>query len=190
MNRQLLVLPLLMFGVVAVFALRGVTSIDGTSMPSALIGKPAPEIALEAIPRHRGPFDSAVLTGQVSLVNVWGSWCVNCLIEHPVFLALKERGVLLYGLAWNDTPEAAAQWLERYGNPYEEVGLDQTGRSVAEFGVTGAPETFVIDKQGIVRHRHIGPVTERVWRRELGPLVARLEAEGSRQPARQAEAAR
>ena len=177
MNRSLLVLPALVFAMVAVFALRGVSTIDGTSMPSALIGQAAPKLALEPIPRHRGPFDPSVLTGQVSLVNVWGSWCVNCLYEHPLFLALKDQGVMIYGLAWNDTPEAAAQWLERYGNPYEEVGLDQSGRSVAEFGVTGAPETFVIVRQGIIRHRHVGPVTENVWRRELGPLVARLEAE-------------
>ncbi|MEM1381617.1 MAG: DsbE family thiol:disulfide interchange protein [Pseudomonadota bacterium] len=177
MNKKLLVLPALMFTVVAVFAFRGVTVIDGTAIPSALIGQKAPTVTLEPIPRHRGPFQPGVLTGQVSLVNVWGSWCVNCLYEHPLFLELREQGVLIYGLAWNDTPEAAAQWLERYGNPYEEVGLDQTGRAVVEFGVTGAPETFVIDKNGVIRYRFAGPVTERLWRRTLGPLVAELEAE-------------
>ncbi|MEM9840684.1 MAG: DsbE family thiol:disulfide interchange protein [Pseudomonadota bacterium] len=177
MDKRLLVLPLIIFGMVAVFAFQGVRTIDGTSMPSALLGKPAPALELEAIPRHRGPFDPSVLKGQVSLVNVWGSWCVNCLYEHPVFLALQQEGVLIYGLAWNDTPEAAAQWLERYGNPYDEVGLDQRGSEVAEFGVTGAPETFIVDKLGIVRHRHIGPVTKRVWRRDFEPLIAKLGAE-------------
>lgn len=178
MKKQILVLPALLFGMVALFAYRGL-SIDGTSLPSALIDKPAPSVELEPIPRHRGPFDPADLKGQVSLVNVWGSWCPNCHYEHPVFLKLREQGVLIYGLAWNDTPEAAAQWLERYGNPYEEVGLDQEGFAVAEFGVTGAPETYVIDKQGVIRHRVVGPVTEGLWRRDLEPLIRRLEAEGA-----------
>lgn len=176
MNRQLLILPLIIFAMIAVFAFRGL-SIDGTSMPSALIGQAAPQVALEAIPEHRGPFDPSTLKGQVSLVNVWGSWCVNCLYEHPLFLDLKDQGVLIYGLAWNDTPEDAAAWLKRYGNPYEAVGLDRSGRAVAEFGVTGAPETFVIDKQGLIRHRHVGAVSERAWNREILPLIRKLEAE-------------
>lgn len=177
MDKRLLVLPVLLFGVVAVFSMRGVSTINGAALPSALIGKPAPELTLEAVPRHRGPFNPAVLKGQVSLVNVWGSWCVNCLYEHPTFLRLKQEGVLIYGLAWNDTPEAAAQWLERYGNPYEQVGLDQEGGSVALFGVTGAPETFLVDKTGTIRMRIVGAVTEDVWRDQLGPAYTKLVAE-------------
>ncbi|MEM1409843.1 MAG: DsbE family thiol:disulfide interchange protein [Pseudomonadota bacterium] len=177
MKKPAFVLPLLAFSVVAVFALRGVSTINGAALPSALVGQPAPEVSLEAIPGYRGPFDPAALQGQVSLVNVWGSWCINCLYEHPTFLELRKRGVLIYGLAWNDTPDAAAQWLARYGNPYEQVGLDQSGRSVAEFGVTGAPETFIIDKRGIIRKRIVGAITDRVWKRDVEELVRELEAE-------------
>jgi len=174
MNKKLLILPALLFGVVAVFSLRGVSTIDGASLPSALIDRPAPDVTLEAVPQHRGPFNPAVLKGQVSLVNIWGSWCVNCQYEHPTFLRLKDEGVLIYGLAWNDTPDAAAQWLQRYGNPYEEVGLDQEGRAVAEFGVTGAPETFLVDKKGMIRMRIVGAVTDQVWKNELGPAYRAL----------------
>jgi len=178
MNRQLLILPAIIFGMVAVFAFRGL-SIDGTSMPSAMLGKPAPQVKLEPLPRYNGPFDPSQLTGEVTLVNVWGSWCTYCTYEHPFLMELKERGVVIYGLDWNDTPEAGAAWLDRYGSPFEAVGLDQTGRAVAEFGVTGAPETFVIDKAGIIRHRHVGVLTEREWRREIEPLVRKLETESS-----------
>lgn len=174
MKKQFLILPALAFAMVAVFAFRGL-SINGQTMPSVLIGKPAPAITLEPVPGYPGPFNAAALEGQVSLVNVWGSWCTFCLYEHPLFLELAKEGVLIYGLAWNDTPEAAAQWLARYGNPYTEVGLDQEGFAIAEFGVTGAPETFVIDKEGIVRYRHVGPISEREWRRTIKPLIDDLE---------------
>ena len=83
----------------------------------------------------------------------------------------------IYGLDWNDTPEAGAEWLDRHGSPFRSVGLDQTGRAVAEFGVTGAPETFVIDKQGVVRHRHVGPISWREWNQVIRPLMEELEAE-------------
>jgi cytochrome c biogenesis protein CcmG/thiol:disulfide interchange protein DsbE len=177
MRKQLFILPLVIVAMVAVFAWRGL-SIDGTSMPSALLGKPAPEVALEEIPGYESPFDPAAL-GEVALVNVWGSWCVNCLFEHPLFLELSEQGVPIYGLAWNDTPEAAARWLDQHGNPYRAVGLDQTGRAVVEFGITGAPETFVIDADGIVRHRYIGAVSERDWERVLKPLMEELRQEAA-----------
>lgn len=173
MKKQFLVLPAIVFGMVAMFAFRGL-SINGQSMPSVLIGKPAPSITLEAIPGYSGPFDSAALQGQVSLVNVWGSWCVYCLYEHPVLLEMADQGVLIYGLAWNDTPEAASQWLDRHGSPFTQVGVDQDGFAIAEFGVTGAPETFIIDQQGIVRYRHVGPITEREWRRVLRPMIEEL----------------
>lgn len=176
MNRQLIVLPLLLFGMVAVFAWRGL-SIDGQSMPSALLGLPAPEIELEPVPRYPGPFQTSDLRGEVTVVNIWGSWCVYCQYEHPVLLQMQAEGVKIYGIAWNDPPEAAAQWLDRYGSPFEAVGLDQEGYDVADFGVTGAPETFILDKEGRVRYRHQGPVTERQWKRELQPLMIKLAAE-------------
>jgi cytochrome c biogenesis protein CcmG/thiol:disulfide interchange protein DsbE len=179
MKKQTLVFPLLLVAVVAVYAFRGL-SIDGTSAPSALIGKQVPSFDLEAVPGYPGPFGPETFEGQVSLVNVWGSWCINCLYEHPVLLRMQAEGVKIYGLAWNDPPEAAAAWLERHGNPYRAVGLDQEGYAVAEFGVTGAPETFVIDKKGKVRFRLIGAVDDRTWNKVLKPLIAELEAEGAK----------
>ena len=176
MNKQLLIFPAIAFGFVAVFALRGL-SIDGTAAPSVLVGKPAPALNLEAIPRYGEPFNPAELKGEVVLVNIWGSWCVNCLYEHPVLLAMQASGVKIYGLAWNDTPEAAAIWLDRYQSPFEAVGLDQTGFSVAEFGVTGAPETFVIDASGTIRTRFIGALTMQQWEREIKPMIEELRRE-------------
>lgn len=178
MNKQLLIFPLIAFGMVAVFAFRGL-SINGQAMPSVLIGLDAPEVTLEEIPRYPGPFDPSAFEGEVALVNVWGSWCVYCLYEHPILLRMASEGVKIYGLAWNDTPEAAAQWLDRNGSPFTAVGLDQTGRAVAEFGVTGAPETFIIDTKGVVRYRHVGPISERDWTRTLKPMIRELEAEAS-----------
>ncbi|MEE4210537.1 MAG: DsbE family thiol:disulfide interchange protein [Parvularcula sp.] len=176
MRKQLFVLPLIAVAMVAVFAWRGL-SIDGTTMPSALIGQPAPAVSLEKIPGYAGPFDPTDLGGEVALVNIWGSWCVNCLYEHPLFLELAAEGVPIYGLAWNDTPEAAAGWLTKHGNPYRAVGLDQTGRAVVEFGITGAPETFVIDAEGVVHHRVVGAVTPQLWKRTLQPLMQKLTEE-------------
>ncbi|MFC3302830.1 DsbE family thiol:disulfide interchange protein [Parvularcula lutaonensis] len=182
MNKQLLIFPLIAFGMVAVFAFRGL-SINGQAMPSVLIGLDAPAVELDKIPRYPGPFDPSEFEGEVTLVNVWGSWCVYCLYEHPVLLRMAEEGVQIYGLAWNDTPEAAAKWLDQHGSPFTAVGLDQTGRAVAEFGVTGAPETFILDKAGKVRYRHVGPITDREWQRRLKPLVRDLEAEAPAEPA-------
>lgn len=176
MNKQLLLFPAIAFGFVVVFALRGL-SIDGTAAPSVLVGKPAPQITLEAIPRYGEPFSAEDLEGEVTLVNIWGSWCVNCLYEHEVLIAMQDAGVKIYGLAWNDTPEAAAIWLDRYGSPFEAVGLDQEGFDVAEFGVTGAPETFVIDASGTIRTRFIGALTMHQWEQEIRPMIEELRRE-------------
>jgi cytochrome c biogenesis protein CcmG/thiol:disulfide interchange protein DsbE len=176
MKKQVFVLPLIMFAVIAVYAFRGL-SIDGSSAPSALIGEPVPSFELEAVPNYPGPFGPETLSGEVTLVNVWGSWCIYCLYEHPVLLNMQSEGVKIYGIAWNDAPDDAAAWLERHGSPFAGVGLDQQGYTVAEFGVTGAPETFVIDKQGVVRFRYVGPISERDWEKILKPLIAKLEGE-------------
>jgi cytochrome c biogenesis protein CcmG/thiol:disulfide interchange protein DsbE len=187
MRKQFLVFPLLLLAIIATYAFRGL-SIDGSSAPSVLIGKEVPDFTLEPLPGYAAPFGPETFEGQVSLVNVWGSWCINCLYEHPVLLRAQSEGANIYGLAWNDPPEAAAGWLERHGNPYKAVGLDPLGYAVAQFGVTGAPETFVIDKQGKVRFRVVGAVDGRTWDRVLKPLIAELEAEGSSGPAAQPDA--
>ncbi|MEM9988952.1 MAG: DsbE family thiol:disulfide interchange protein, partial [Pseudomonadota bacterium] len=118
------------------------------------------------------------LRDQVTLMNVFGSWCAACQVEHPVLLEIATAGeVPIYGLNWADTPERGAEWLRRYENPYARVGNDEGGRVILDFGVTGAPETFVVDKKGVIRFRHAGPVTKDLWEKSLRPLVRQLQAE-------------
>ncbi|MDX2234090.1 MAG: DsbE family thiol:disulfide interchange protein [Hyphomonadaceae bacterium] len=118
------------------------------------------------------------LAGQVSLVNVFASWCPSCVVEHPFLMQIAaEQRAPLYGVAWVDGPGKAAAWLDRHGNPYLRTGEDADGALGVELGVTGAPETFVIDRQGRVRHRFVGPLTEESWQSTIAPLIAQLEAE-------------
>jgi cytochrome c biogenesis protein CcmG/thiol:disulfide interchange protein DsbE len=178
-NRLLLLLPLSVFVVVAFFAFRGL-SLDQSVQPSNLIDKPVPQLALAPMPGLGDPFGSADFEGQVTLVNVFGSWCAACRIEHDNLMRIgAEDEVPLYGINWADTPARGAEWLERYGNPYDRVGNDEAGRAVIAFGVTGAPETFVIDQAGRIRYRHVGPLTAEIWERTVRPLVLDLKAGGT-----------
>ena len=111
------------------------------------------------------------------LLNVFASWCVACVIEHPMLLRLQAQGVTIHGLDWKDEPAAGAEWLAQRGNPYTLIGSDPRGRTGIDFGVTGAPETFVIDGHGRVRYRHVGPITPEVWAKTLQPMMDRLETE-------------
>lgn len=129
-------------------------------------------------------FAKADLGGEVALINIFASWCPSCVVEQPMLLRLsQDPSVRLYGVAWVDGPGKAAEWLERHGNPYRRVGEDADGALGVELGVTGAPETFLIDKTGRMRHRFVGPITEEAWENELKPMLAQLEAEGAGAPA-------
>jgi cytochrome c biogenesis protein CcmG/thiol:disulfide interchange protein DsbE len=174
MPRALYALPLLTLAVVLGFAVRGL-SIDTRVQPSALIEKPLPDLSLDPLPGYGEPFGAADLKGRVSLLNVFGSWCAYCQVEHPFLMRLASEGVPIYGLDWREDPAAGAAWLDRHGNPYVAVGADQFSDDALNLGVTGAPETFIVDAQGLVRHRHVGPVTEEVWRKELAPRIEALE---------------
>lgn len=144
------------------------------------VARPLPEFALAGVGGTGPGLAASDLEGEVALVNVFASWCSSCALEHPVLMELSRSGLArLYGVAWQDTPEGTQGWLDGRGNPYLRVGDDPLGLLGLELGVTGTPETFVIDKQGQIRRRHVGPITPEIWRTELGPLVARLEAEGS-----------
>ncbi|MEM9234025.1 MAG: DsbE family thiol:disulfide interchange protein, partial [Pseudomonadota bacterium] len=163
------------FVLLAGFAVRGL-GLDQTKQPSNLIDKPAPAFELVDMPGLGNAFDTAELTGQVTLVNVFGSWCAGCRLEHDLLMAIgAEDEVPLYGINWADTPERGAEWLARYGNPYDRVGNDETGRNIIELGVTGAPETFVIDREGRIRYRHVGPLTLDTWQKTLRPMVLELQ---------------
>lgn len=175
MGRLLFLAPLAIF-LFAVFAFaRGLTRDPGFD-PSIMIDRPSPEFALAPIEGYGEGFSSADLKGRVSLVNIFGSWCVSCQVEHPVLMRIKsEGGPPIYGLDWKDRPGAGTTWLARLGDPYERVGDDRDGRVAIDFGVTGAPETFVVDAEGRIRHKHIGPITDEDWREVLAPMVRELE---------------
>ena len=171
MPRLLYALPLVPLVLLVVFGARGLLG-DQSVQPSALIAAPVPALRLEPMEGLGAPLEAADLTGQWSLLNVFGSWCAYCLVEHPFLMRLASEGVPIYGIDWRDAPGAGEAWLARHGNPYAKVGADPGSRAILDLGVTGAPETFLVDPQGVVRHRHQGPLTERVWRREFAPLMA------------------
>jgi len=174
--RAIVILPLLMFALIAGFfawALLG--KHDASILPSALIDQPAPAMKLEPLLPNLPGLDVAALKGDVVLVNIFASWCPPCQIEHPVFMKLaQQKAVPIYGINYKDKPEAATAWLQRLGNPYSGIGVDPLGRNAIEWGNYGVPETFVIDKQGRIRHRFVGPVTEDAWRDTLLPIITRL----------------
>jgi len=145
---------------------------DLSRLPSALIGKPAPETSLPPINATiPGGFSTADLKGQVSLVNVFASWCIPCLAEHPQIESLAERGVPVYGINHRDKPEAAETWLRRHGNPYIAVGADLDARASIDWGVTGVPETFIIDRNGVITYKHVGPITQDALDKKILPKL-------------------
>jgi len=168
--------PLLFFFVLVVFLFRGLW-LNPREVPSPLIGKPAPLFTLPKLGTD-AQFSSRELLGQVWLFNVWASWCAPCRIEHPLFNELAaKRLVPIVGLNYKDTPQAATRWLAELGDPYLLTVVDADGRLGIDFGVYGVPETFVIDKKGVIRHKHIGPVTPEAMKEKIVPLVRQLQAE-------------
>ena len=176
MRRAIFLLPLAAFAVIAFTALNGL-SVDPARQPSALAGRPLPALALDPLPNHGLAFDERDLTGRWSLLNVFGSWCTYCEVEHPFLMALKGEGVPIYGIDWREDPALGASFLVRNGNPYTAVGADPDSRAILDLGVAGAPETFLIDAEGVIRHRHQGPLDERVWRRDFLPILDAFGAE-------------
>ena len=173
MKRYLL--PLLVFVVLAGFLAIGL-KLDPREVPSPLIGKPAPAFDLPQLAAPDQRLAAKDLRGQVWLLNVWASWCVACRQEHPLLVELGKTGqVKLYGLNYKDKREDALGWLNNYGNPYLKSVSDTEGLVGIDYGVYGVPETFVIDKQGVIRHKQVGPVTPESLRDTLLPLVAKLE---------------
>ena len=150
---------------------------DPRLLPTVLLNTPFPEMDLEALPnRDFGGLATKDLKGEVTLVNVWGSWCVACLAEHPTLNALKKENVIpIHGIAWRDPPDASLKWLAKHGDPYSRVGQDPRSAAAIALGVTGAPETFVVDAEGVIRYKHIGPITPDVWKTKIEPLIAQLK---------------
>ena len=173
-RRLLYLLPLGIFGgLTAMFAVG--LGRDSTKLPSALIGKPVPPFKLPPVQGRTLGLSSTDLAGHVSLVNVFASWCAPCRQEHPLFLDLKEQGtVALYGINYKDRPEDASSWLDELGDPYTRTGADRDGRVSIDWGVYGVPETFVVDRAGLIAHKHVGPLTGEALAGTILPLVERL----------------
>ena len=147
---------------------------DISDVPSALIDKPAPEFSLPPIDGRNDGFASSDLIGKVSLVNVFASWCLPCRIEHPILMRLAGEGVPIYGINIRDTPEDARRFLDRLGNPYRRIGADNNGRVSIDWGVYGYPETFIVDRGGRIRYKHIGPIMPRDLEETIRPILESL----------------
>jgi cytochrome c biogenesis protein CcmG/thiol:disulfide interchange protein DsbE len=170
-------LPLLI--VALLFALLAVgLTLDPRNVPSPLIGKPAPAFTLPRLSDPQQTVSAADWRGEACLVNVWASWCASCRDEHPLLLELARQGeVPIYGLNYKDQWDEALAWLARFGNPYRDSAFDAQGRAGLDWGVYGVPETFVLDKQGRIRHKHIGAITRQDLEQTLLPLVRQLQQE-------------
>lgn len=174
MKRLVFFAPVGLFLALAIWFAQGLER-DPRYIPSMLIDRPAPEFALPPIAGRKEPFASEDLKGRASMVNIFGSWCATCEIEHPVLMEIAREGAApIYGLDWKDKPGAGAEWLAARGDPYAKIGDDADGRVAIDFGVTGAPETFIIDAEGRVRHKHVGAITMDDWRNVLKPMIEDL----------------
>ena len=166
--------PLAIFVLLAGFLAYGLT-LNPREVPSPLVGKPAPEFSAPRLDAPEQRFSVSDMRGQVFLLNVWASWCVSCRQEHPLLVQLSRQGVVpVVGLNYKDERGAALQWLREGGDPYTTNVVDADGRIGIEYGVYGTPETFLIDQQGIIRYKHIGPMSPGVLRDVLLPKIAEL----------------
>lgn len=171
------IVPLTVFLVLVAFLGIGLT-LNPRELPSPLIDKPLPQFSLPQLSEPHKVFTAADMKGKVWMLNVWASWCVACRIEHPVLVELSktDKSVLIYGLNYKDKREDALQWLTRFGNPYAESISDTQGLVGIDLGVYGVPETFIIDKQGVIRHKQTGPITPEVLQDTILPLMRKLGA--------------
>jgi cytochrome c biogenesis protein CcmG/thiol:disulfide interchange protein DsbE len=172
MKRLLMLLPLAAFLLLAVFLYRGLY-LDPAELPSALIDKPFPAFNLPSVEDPQKMLSAADIKGP-ALVNVWATWCVSCKVEHPVLNELSKRGVTIYGVNYKDERAAAQKWLKEFHNPYTLNIDDAQGTLGLDLGVYGAPETFLVDGQGIIRHKFVGVIDEQVWQKQLAPLYNEL----------------
>jgi cytochrome c biogenesis protein CcmG/thiol:disulfide interchange protein DsbE len=173
MTRIALFIPLLLFVALSVVLLLGLDK-NPQELPSALIGDPFPEFFLPALEENQQILSRDDFKSQVLLVNVWATWCFACRIEHPMLNSLAEQGVVIVGLNYKDNRADARVWLDTRGNPYQFNIFDAEGSLGIDLGVYGAPETYLVDAQGIIRHRRVGVVDQRVWDEEFKPLYQQL----------------
>jgi cytochrome c biogenesis protein CcmG, thiol:disulfide interchange protein DsbE len=174
MNR-LVLLPLVLFFALAAFLFVGLRR-DPHEVPSPLINKAAPDFKLSQLPEPTRTFTPQEMRGKVWVLNFWGTWCVACRDEHPLLIQYAKSGVLpIYGVDYKDDRAAALQMLEQEGNPYTMTLSDPEGRTSIDYGVYGAPESYLIDRNGVIRFKQIGPITEEVWQKEFLRRAAELK---------------
>jgi len=172
------VIPAAIFAVLVVFFWIGLSK-DPSEVPSPFIGKPAPTFRLPELRNPEATVSNADLQGQPTVLNVWATWCVGCRQEHETLIQLASTNVVpIYGLNYRDNREEALRWLERLGDPYAAIGYDPEGAAGLDWGVYGAPETFLIDPSGIVVYKHLGPMTPRVWQEEFMPRIQSMSGRG------------
>lgn len=172
-------IPLAAFLVLAVFLAVGLR-LDPREVPSPLIGKPVPTFTLARLEKPDATVSNADLRGKVWMLNVWASWCAACRDEHPVLLEFAKRKLVpIYGLDHKDERADGLAWLAKLGNPYETSLYDNDGRLGIDFGVYGVPETFIIDREGIIRLKHIGPITPEVLSERIEPMLKSLQSSAS-----------
>ncbi len=169
--------PLIIFiGFIAFLAFG--LSRDPAKLDSILIDQPFPDFSLTTLDNPDAQVTHEILNGQISLVNVFGSWCVACVQEHPNLMQIDQTGrVQMIGINWRDDRDKGRKWLNRYGDPYDVILFDGDSQMAVDLGVTGAPETFIVDQAGRIRYKHIGIVTADDWRNTILPLINRLETE-------------
>ncbi|MEZ5566415.1 MAG: DsbE family thiol:disulfide interchange protein [Gammaproteobacteria bacterium] len=183
-TRWQFLLPVVMFVLLVSVFFVGLDR-DPSFVPSPLIGKPAPEFSLPRLDDPQQTLSRQDLLGKTSLVNVWGTWCVGCRQEHETLLVLaRDAGVRILGINWKDDSDSAREWLRTLGNPYAAVGVDQDGRVAINWGVYGAPETFLVGPDGTILYKHIAPMTLQVWEQEFLPRINAIQSSqtSTRQP--------
>lgn len=170
-------LPLVVFMILVVFLFAGL-SLNPRQVPSPLIDKPAPAFELQQLHDPEKMLKAKDNLGKVWLLNVWASWCVACRDEHPLLVQLANAGIVpIYGLNYKDDRDTALQWLKQFGDPYAASIVDPDGKVGIDYGVYGVPETYVIDKHGVIRHKQIGPVTVQSLEETILPLVKDLQGQ-------------
>lgn len=165
-------IPLIIAAVIGGFLYRGL-DLDPKLIPSVLINKPAPTFDLAALPGYEKGLATGDLKGQkLALVNVFASWCVACRVEHPLLMDLQRKGLVdIYGLNYKDEPGDAVRWLNRFGDPYTQIGSDRDGRVGIEFGVYGVPETFLVNEKGVIIEKITGPISPLILKEKLMPMI-------------------
>ncbi|MCL6271653.1 DsbE family thiol:disulfide interchange protein [Sansalvadorimonas sp. 2012CJ34-2] len=174
MRRVLLLLPLILLLAMGVLFYRGLSLDD--EVPSALVSRPFPAFELPSLTDPDRKLTQDMLKGEISLVNVWGTWCPTCYTEHGYLMELQNRGVVIFGMNYKDDTDKARQWIAELDNPYKEIFVDD-GPMGIELGVRGAPETFLVDAQGVIRYKHEGDMNERIWQEKFVPLIEKIEIE-------------